>query len=1189
MNLSAHFVSRRESRGGRKGCTMPPAPAGSEPESRFARALLDLGAISVEQLAECSAQAEALRAAGLELRHVLLARGVITPEQAARALDAADDHPVSLADVAPEPPSWLAAANQTKDRPDVPPEYDPVAELDGDGVFIAWHVRNRHTGRSACLKIADPDQTAASPYGIRREAEILRRLEGCPVVPRVFNAGVFQGRSFVETELVDGEALTALTHPVGVVTAASVGARVARALGELHRRGIVWRHLKPKNIRNYSGEPCFLDFGFAVALDECEAGKLPGADGAICGTPRYMAPETITDGPITTAVDWYAFGCVLYELLAGRAPFTGSVLEILSQLPTQTPDDPRVHNPNVPEPLARLVLALLAKRPEDRPTEAAAIVSALESVGNAADTATSILEVERGAGALPEPQPFDMVEEPLPGASVDWVAGDSDIFSDPDESEDEVFGSQQSRVPTVPNHPGPTPRDDGPSDVSVPPPPIPVGTPASSIHIEASSSFSFLAPGAEVDPEPQPFNINLVQDVLDIQTHQVFDDLPPVAPPPDPSGDSIGPSFGSVLLRADQVVPPPRAPDETRDPNAPALPEGVRREIRQGTQIGPYKIVTRLGEGAFGSVYLAEDTQSMLGTRVALKIPKSQSLTREELDRYRHEAKLWRALSEDHHPNVLELFNLNRFDEVIAFVMEFVDGPNLADFAAETRKQGAFGLGEAIRVVRCVAEALRAIHSKRVYHGDLKPANVLVRREDRAVKVTDFSISRSVGPGGRLPTRMVAGSPPYMAPEVWEGKPSLQSDIFALGVMFYELVTGERPFAGDGEELGATIRAGRLSKLPSERRADLPFEVERIILRCLEVSVEDRYASVPELLEDLRASDTSQDLVAGLAECILGHSAPADLEFLLQKDLPSRGYRGGDRKAQIIEYCLDEDPTHILMSCFSKAGLSRLADHLGAGVEEGADREPYAQAILSRLGLAAGGSPRGIRDSVLTVTNLRHRLEQCRDAAEVTGLVSPAAREYEKVLRDLLRFYGQFLYGRFYERSLVRLARRRVAEHKRDLSRATLGDLVGILQVINEHVAGEAAEAQQFRRVFRRTYAVPPEYLAQSRVVSVRNEFLHWNDRLARASLAKLRDVARDMLTEILVFLEALERDGIYPRVIVVDRFVTDRFGRKYIYCRNDQGHVEKVFTNVTIDPSRHYFFYPTTNPMRIYPILLPA
>jgi len=707
----------------------------------------------------------------------------------------------------------------------------------------------------------------------------------------------------------------------------------------------------------------------------------------------------------------------------------------------------------------------------------------------------------------------------------------------------------------------------------------------------------------------ESINLNLVQSVADIGTNLVFLDAPggrisapgkllsaEGAPPADePSRHFQTLGAVSFVRTRDPAPPAEAAPDAQADsvmggaPKEVALKQAsLQKRIRKGDLLGRYKIIDLIGEGSFGYVYLAEDSESELHTRVALKVPKSQSVSQKKLDLYRHEAKLWRALSEGRHPNVLELYNLNCFGGVIAFVMEYVEGGDLAAFA---RASGTLALHEALRVIGSVAAALRVIHAKRVYHGDLKPQNVLVRREDGAVKVTDFSVSRSVTDRGQVPDKLIAGTPAYMAPEVWDGKPCLQSDIFALGTLFYEIVTGARPFRGrDEATLQAAIRSGQIDGLPSERRKDLPFALERIILRCLEVNVEDRYPSVGELIEDLQEADTNQDLVSRLAECIMTHSPPEDLDFLVTRELPERGYRGDDRRTLVIEYCLDEDPTEVLLSSFSKAGLARVAEKVGATVEPGStDREHYAQAILAKLGLGTSAPPRGIHDSVRLVNNLRHRLEQCRDAGEVAGFVAPAAREYEKVLRDLLRFYGQFLYGRFYERSLVRLARKRLAEHKRDLSRVSLGELTGILDVLNDYLAGESAEAQQFRRVFGRSYAVPPEFLTHSKVTALRNSFTHWNETLAQANLMKIRDTARELLGEVCAFLQTIADGGVYPRIVAVESFVTDRFGRRYVFCRNDQGQLEKVFTNVAIDPSRHYFFYPTTNPMRIYPILVPT
>jgi serine/threonine protein kinase len=1030
------------------------------------------------------------------------------------------------------------------------PEYDPVASLDAQrDICDVWHVVHRTTRRHACLKVDRRPAPEDEPkYGAHREAEILRRLQGCPCVPRVYASGTVADRGYLEVELTEGESVEQMTKDDD--QACRIGARVARALALVHQAGVVWRNLKPKGIWNPLGELRFLEFGVAAALDESE--RL-AAGASIAGTPGYMAPEQIEGRAAAAAMDRYALGVLLFQMLTGRLPFertTGAGIdELFARVLRDNPPDLRALRPDLAPALSQPVMDLLARRPEDRP-------------------------------------------------GLDQVAHTLDLLP-------ERTGRKTTLTVTVPEPaaPGQKASRDLPLSQREPAPatdPLPPGQP----------------PPAAADESPGLLNLHLVQSVAEIQTNAVFPEPPPddpgvkeardAAARPQPAAeDSPDQSkLGSVSIWRQAPPQPGAVPPRPGSEEASALlasgagpgaadagPAPVHKSIRRDSRLGPYQILDIIGEGTFGTVYLAQDTQSMLGTRVALKIPKSQSLTPKELDLYRHEAKLWKALSEDRHPNVLELYNLNRFDGVIAFVMEYVDGSDLREFVRRRWEQSAFPLSEALRILRSIAEALRAIHAKRVYHGDLKPANVLVRREDGAVKVTDFSISRSVTASGRVPAKLVGGTPAYMAPEVWEAKPSLQSDIFALGVMFYQLVTGQLPFtASDASELQGVICEGRLTRLPSESRPDLPFALERIILRCLEVNVEDRYPSVGELIEDLQAADTTQDLVTRLAECIMTHSAPEDLDFLVKRDLPGRGYPGDDPRTLVIEYCLDEDPLRILLSCFSKAGLSRLAERLGASVpEDQAEQEHYAQAILQRLGLAGGSLPRGIHDSVVFVANLRHRLEQSRDAADMAGFVGPAAREYEKVLRDLLRFYGQFLYGRFHERTLVRLARKRLAEHKRDLSRATLGELIGVLEGFNEHLAGDSAEAQHFRKVFGRPYAVSPDHLARSHVTSVRNRFMHWNETLARASLGKVRDVARELLDEVAEFLAMIERDGVYPRIVAVESFVTDRFGRKYVYCRNDQGQVEKVFTNVAVDPSRHYFFYPTTNPMRIYPILVPV
>lgn len=273
--------------------------------------------------------------------------------------------------------------------------------------------------------------------------------------------------------------------------------------------------------------------------------------------------------------------------------------------------------------------------------------------------------------------------------------------------------------------------------------------------------------------------------------------------------------------------------------------------IHPGKQVGPYRIVREIGEGAFAAVYLAEDANSAIGRQVALKIPKTQRLTSDELHRLQQEAIHWRKLSKHGHPNILQLIDLQRFDDLIAFVVEFNDGTDLAKHLAA--RGGCLPVGEAVRIMRSVAEAVATIHAHQVYHGDLKPANVLIQEPAGVVKVTDFGASRNMTGAECATGGGLAGTAAYMAPEVWKGRFHLQSDIFSLGVMFFELTTGARPFAGkDLSELEANIAAGNLAASPGQFRPDLPPEAERIILRCLAGSLRDRYATAADFVDDLK-------------------------------------------------------------------------------------------------------------------------------------------------------------------------------------------------------------------------------------------------------------------------------------------------------------------------------------------------
>ncbi|MEK7830822.1 MAG: serine/threonine-protein kinase, partial [Acidobacteriota bacterium] len=274
-----------------------------------------------------------------------------------------------------------------------------------------------------------------------------------------------------------------------------------------------------------------------------------------------------------------------------------------------------------------------------------------------------------------------------------------------------------------------------------------------------------------------------------------------------------------------------------------------------GRTLGHYRISSLLGAGGMGEVYKARDLR--LDRDVAVKIlPEHLATDAEALRRFEREAKAVAALS---HPNILSIFDFGTEDGLSYAVMELLEGETLRG----RLQRGAMGWREAVNVGSAVADGLSAAHAKNIIHRDLKPENLFLTGEGQ-IKILDFGIARvkrTVKPDSETLTSpsdttrpgLVMGTLGYMSPEQVRGKAvEAPSDIFSLGCVLYEMVAGERPFAG---ETGAEVIAAILKEDPprlAESVKDVPPELERIINHCLEKQPEQRFQSARELTADLR-------------------------------------------------------------------------------------------------------------------------------------------------------------------------------------------------------------------------------------------------------------------------------------------------------------------------------------------------
>jgi predicted Ser/Thr protein kinase len=265
-----------------------------------------------------------------------------------------------------------------------------------------------------------------------------------------------------------------------------------------------------------------------------------------------------------------------------------------------------------------------------------------------------------------------------------------------------------------------------------------------------------------------------------------------------------------------------------------------------------YRIVGLLGKGGMGEVYRADDLK--LGQVVALKfLPEELARDEAALERFRAEVRTARQVS---HPNVCRVYDIGESDGRQFLTMEYVDGEDLAGLL---RRIGRLPGGKALDVARQLCAGLAAIHDRGVLHRDLKPANVMLDGHGR-VRITDFGVARLAG---EVPAGELAGTLVYMAPELFEGRPySVQSDLFALGLVLYEACTGERAFdAGTLDELREK-HTHSSPTTPSQVQADVDAALERAIVRCLEKDPSRRPPSVRAVAAALPGGDP---LAAALA------------------------------------------------------------------------------------------------------------------------------------------------------------------------------------------------------------------------------------------------------------------------------------------------------------------------------------
>jgi serine/threonine protein kinase len=253
--------------------------------------------------------------------------------------------------------------------------------------------------------------------------------------------------------------------------------------------------------------------------------------------------------------------------------------------------------------------------------------------------------------------------------------------------------------------------------------------------------------------------------------------------------------------------------------------------------LGKYKIISALGSGGFGTVYLAEDT--WINKKVALKVPHRQNLNFSELLR---EPRLLASLD---HPNIVSVTTAEKQDNIFFIVMEYVPGETL-ETVIET--SGQLEIDRGLDYASQIAHAVEHAHAQGILHRDLRPANVLVS-ESGTLKVADFGTSRFLEIAAHGTT--IIGSPPYMAPEQFRGEAVFASDLYSLGITFYQMLTGELPYEAPAPSDLARLQRGELVRPPRLVNKAIPVALNDVVMKALAPDVAHRYQRAGELLADL--------------------------------------------------------------------------------------------------------------------------------------------------------------------------------------------------------------------------------------------------------------------------------------------------------------------------------------------------
>jgi serine/threonine protein kinase/TolA-binding protein len=733
----------------------------------------------------------------------------------------------------------------------------------------------------------------------RDEAKVVVKLSHGNLIP-VFDAGLVGGELFLAMDFVEGRDLRAVWNrcakkqvafpidvAVYIVKELCRGLAYAHSFPDLH---LVHRDISPPNVLvSYTGEVKLTDFGLASSTLKIEK----TAPGIIYGKVAYMSPEQARGEKLDGRSDMYAAAIVLWELLTGRQlfpPGKDQPQDLLVRAKNPEPMRPSKRAPRVPVELDEICLRALAPSKDDRYADCDAMRMALQSwlAQNAPTT-----DGTRMSAFLLELFAEDIQRERV--------------------ERNELLARVRTRALTLP------PTDE------------------LRLIIENGGRAGPAHDSAAIHEAPVRKPGSVGRRATDRQD--------------DPSDRRQAPD------RRNLPAKPARA---DRSGRASALAQQAQFELQDedeaepdlmGSEVdGRYRVMELIGEGGMGKVYLAEHVE--IGKRVALKVlHPSYSRMPDLVERFRREA---RAASKIGHPNIVDVTDSGTTaDGSVYFVMEYLEGVELGSVI---EREGALDVARALKMTGQICRALSAAHREGIIHRDLKPENIfLITRDGTAdvVKVLDFGIAKTTEAEAARERRltspgMAMGTPEYMSPEQAAGRPAdARCDVYALGAIMYEMVTGIPPYSGDNFMEILTKKATQDPLPPHVVRSELPSAVSELVTAAMARSPDDR----PQTMEALEYELNKCLAGRGVAVAqILGMTTDAHVVATLNPGLSMRQFDD----AAVVARAQTSSPAIGVQRAGTHSGMTELP-----GMFSGPAMSTGQHALMARQGTepAAGSYP----------------------------------------------------------------------------------------------------------------------------------------------------------------------------------------------------------------------------------------